>query len=357
MPTLAVAQEWDDNVALAGEGSNGPEDYVTAVRPSLALGFRGRRTTLASDYYGLFDFYRELSGFNSTAQGGQVELTQRVSRRLNLFARDNVTMAPTTEDIDAAALVLRRRTTRFNTFRGGLEITMGERTSLTTAYSSQWIAFARDETVAPLLRGGHSHGGSLELRHTLTSRVSIGTDYDYQHAIVAHGGDEFDIQNAAANVELSLTRGLALTAEGGYAWLSPGRDQVRRDAPTFRVGLGWTHPRLSWDVAYGRAFLPSFGFGGTTQNEEIVGSIRVPMTSRFDWSSSVAAHDNDPLMAGDTSLRSISAHTSFVFRATRWMSVQAFGSYAFQDSHLAGGRINRTRAGIQVATSRSLRVR
>ena len=36
-------------------------DFVTAVRPSLALGYRGRRTTLRSDYAGTFDFYRELS--------------------------------------------------------------------------------------------------------------------------------------------------------------------------------------------------------------------------------------------------------------------------------------------------------
>lgn len=365
-PTIGVGATWDDNITLAFDESEIAEDYLAAVSPSLALGYRGRRTTFGANYLGRFDFYRELSQFDSANQRGNVELTQRVSRRISAFALNNFAITPTTEDLAIAPVVLRRRTTRFNDFRGGVDVTLSSRTTLTTAYTSQLVTFARDEEVAPLLRGGHSHGGSATLRRVFSPQLSLSAEYEYQRAIVANGGDEFDLQNAGLMLDLDLTRSLSAFVEGGYAWLSPGRLQEARDAPTFRVGLGWQHQHASWDVQYGRAFMPSFGFGGTVQNEELVGTLRVPFTRRLTLTARGSLRENDPLRTVEplpplapleTSLRSITAESALVFLATRWLQLEIYGTHSFQDSQVAGGQISRTRAGVQVATSRSMRVR
>ena len=55
-PAVGVSEMWDDNPTLAAEGDVRIGDWVTAVQPSLALDFRGRRTTVRSDYAGTFDF-------------------------------------------------------------------------------------------------------------------------------------------------------------------------------------------------------------------------------------------------------------------------------------------------------------
>lgn len=394
-PTIAVGQTFDSNVSLNPHGTGIIDDYLTAVSPSLGLGYRGRRTDFEALYLGSYDFYREVSQFDAANQRANIELKQRLSRRLNLFARDNLAITPTTEDLatGVAPVVLRRRTTRFNDFRGGVETVFSSKTTLSTAYTSQWITFARDEEVAPLLRGGHSHGAEVTLRRALTPHVALSGDYTYQRAIVNNGGDQFDVQNAGATLDVELSRSFSAFAEGGYAWLSPGREQPRHDAPTFRVGLGWQHPRANWDVQYGRAFLPSFGFGGSVQNEELAGTLRVPFNPRVTLTARASVRENDPLrnagvvppptvieglgvpLSGtsanlplvaptelppsglDTSLRSISAQTSLVFLATRWLRLEIYGSHSFQDSQVAGGQISRTRAGVQVSTSRSMRVR
>lgn len=393
-PTIAVGQTWDDNITLAFDPAEVAEDYLTSVSPSLILGYRGRRTTFGATYLGSYDFYRDLSEFDAANQRGNLELTQRVSRRFNIVARNNLAVTPTTEDLASgvAPVVLRRRTTRFNDFRGGLETIVSPKTTLTTAYTSQWMTFAREEEVAPLLRGGHSHGAIVTLRRALSSRTAVSAEYDYQRAIVADGGEEFDLQHGGLTLDHELTRSFSVFAEGGYAWLSPGRLQERHDAPTFRVGLGWQHPRLTWDVQYGRAFLPSFGFGGTVQNEELAATLRVPFTRRLTLTARGSLRENDPLRtieivppptttgtgppltttgtgqpltpigtelpptSIETSLRSISAQSSLVFHATRWLRLEVYGSHSFQDSQVAGGQISRTRAGVQLAVSRSMRV-
>lgn len=357
VPTIGVAQVWDDNVSLAVDGGDVAEDYVTAVSPSLAIDYRGRRTTFGVDYDGIYDFYNDLSELNSSNQRARVELTRRAGARVSLFARDNFTLAPTTEDLAVAALVLQRRTSRFNDFRGGAEFMVGRHTTLTAAYTSQWIGFERDDEVAPLLRGGHSNGATLDLRRQFSERLSLGGRYAYQRALVSQGDDEFDIQDAAVSLEWAASRTLVATLEGGYAWLSAGRTSPRRQAPTFRAGLAWQAGRSQLGVEYGRAFLPSFGFGGTVENEELTGTLRVPLTRRIEWSAGASLRENDPLTAFETSLRSVIAQSSVVFLATRWMKVEIFGTHSFQDSRLAGGRIARTRAGIQIATSRAMRVR
>jgi len=147
-PAMGVSEMWDDNPTLAAEGDVRPTDLVTAVQPSVSLDYRGRQTTLRSDYAGTFDFYRDLDSLNTVDHQAGLDFTHAVTKRFKLLARDQAMVSPTTADaLDVSATVLRRQTTRMNSFHGGFEALLGPQTTLSATYASEWIAFANDHDV------------------------------------------------------------------------------------------------------------------------------------------------------------------------------------------------------------------
>jgi uncharacterized protein (PEP-CTERM system associated) len=362
-PAIGVSEMWDDNPTLAVEGDARPSDLVTSVRPSLALGFRGPRTTLLGNYTGNFDFYRDLTGLNTRDHRAGFDLTQQLTPHVQLFARNQAMLSPTTADaVEVSAAVLRRQTTRMNAFRGGIEAALARRTTLNLAYTTQWIDFERDEEpvvgLQPglnLLQGGYSHGGKGELRHRVSQRVSIGADYDVQRAVVAGGTETIDVQSALGVTEFALAPSVSASLAYGHAWLAAGRNGFRDSGPAFNLGLDWQRRRTSGTLRYGRAFLPSFGFGGTFQNEELRATLRTDLTRWLQWTGGVAVSDNDPLEPGDPTLRSVSANTSLGWIVKRRLRLDGFVQHVSQDSGLAGGNVLRTRVGVQATVSQMVR--
>jgi hypothetical protein len=363
-PAIGVSELWDDNPTLAAEGDVRTGDLVTAVQPSMSLDFRGRRTTVRSDYAGVFDFYRELKGLNTLDHRAGLDFTHQATKRFQLLARDQAMVSPTTADaLDVSATVLRRQTTRMNSFRGGFEALLGPRTTLNATYASEWIDFAKDheqEVVNPLapqndlLQGGHSHGGIGELRHRLNQRFSIGADYDIHRAIVAGGSETFDVQSALAVSEITLGPELSASLGYGHAWLTAG-DGFSDSGPAIDLGLNWAGHRSGATLRYGRTFLPSFGFGGTFQNQELRADVRTSLSRYLKWSGSIAISDNEPLQPGDPTLQSMSARTALGWVVKRRLRVDAYVVHVSQDSGLAGGHVLRTRAGVQGTVSQTVR--
>jgi hypothetical protein len=369
-PAIGVSELWDDNPRLAVRGDVRPGDFVTSVRPSFMLGYRGRHTTLRSDYNGSFDFYRELREQNTRDHRAGLDFTHQLTPRVQLFARDQAMVSPTTGDltelgeaVQVGATPLRRQTTRMNAFRGGVDATLGRRTTLNAAYASQWIDFAEDADAAVtplrpdanLLRGGHSHGAVGELRHRVSPRVAFGGDYTMQRAIVGGGAETFDVQSALGALEFGLSPSVRASVAYGHAWLTAGRDGFSDNGPAFNASLDWQGRRLSGTLGYGRSFLPSFGFGGTFQNEELRASLRATLSRYVTWTGGLAVSDNDPLEAGDPTLRAVSAQTAVGWLVKRRLRLEVFALHVSQDSGRAGGRVLRTRAGVQATVFDTMR--
>jgi len=361
-PAVGVSEMWDDNPTLAAEGDVRTGDLVTAVQPAMSLDYRGRQTTLRSDYAGTFDFYRDLDSLNTADHRAGLDFTHAVTKRFKVLASDQAMVSPTTADaLDVSATVLRRQTTRMNSFHGGFEALVGPQTTLNATYASEWIDFANDHDVvnpvppqANLLQGGHSHGAIGELRHRLNPRLSIGADYDVQRAIVAGGTETFDVQSALAVTQIALGPQVSASLGYGHAWLTAG-DGFTDNGPAIDLGLNWTGRHSGATVAYGRTFLPSFGFGGTFQNEELRGDVRTSMSRYLTWSGSLAFSNNEPLQPGDPTLRSVSARTALGWTVKRRLRFDAFVVHVSQDSGLAGGHVLRTRAGVQATVVQTVR--
>ena len=139
---------------------------------------------------------------------------------------------------------------------------------------------------------------------------------------------------------------------------SPLAISVRpQQPPTFEVGMKGQRRLTTWNVMYGRSYIPSFGFGGTVQNEEVRVSLHAPMGRRFELDGTVAYRQNDSLDIAEADLEGVSAQGSFGYAPTRWLRLEVFAIHSFQDSQLAGGQISRTQAGVRFRTLYPMRLR
>jgi len=152
-----------------------------------------------------------------------------------------------------------------------------------------------------------------------------------------------------------LGPGFAATLGYGHAWLTAGRNGFTDNGPAIDLGLGWTGHHNAATIHYGRSFLPSFGFGGTFQNEELRADLRTSLSRYVRWSGSLAYSNNEPLEPGDPTLRSISARTAIGWVVKRRLRFDAYAVHISQDSGLAGGHVLRTRAGVQATVSQTVR--
>lgn len=357
-PSFSVAPVWDSNVALTSEAQGQLQDESITVGSGLTSQYRGRRGQLELEYLGSYDFYRRYTEFNAPDHRGRLEAQRSLGRRVSVFARNIYGMSPTTNITlpDVGLITLRRRTTSSNDFRGGIDFRPRPHTLLTTAYSSQWVDLAADEEVQPLLRSGHSHRGDLALRHEVSQRLSLGAQYDFQHAIVADGEESFDIQHATALMEFAMTPSLQVVGSAGYAWQLAGRGQTAQQAPAFMTELRYQAGRTFLTLGYARTFLASFGFGGTVQNEDLRLSLQVPIGRRFDLAALVSARENDPLTGDGPGLRVLSAQGTAGFALASWIRLEAYTLSSWQDSRRAGGQIGRTRVGLRLATLYPMRL-
>jgi hypothetical protein len=359
IPSVGVAGLWDDNVPLTSQTVGEVGDYVTAVSPGLNLGHRGRRSTLGVLYSSTYEFHRTLTEFDTVDHRARGDFQRRLSERVTLFARDAFARSPTTAILapSTGLVVLQRRTTRFNDFRGGVEFKPGATTTLTAAYTSQWIELAGDEEVAPLLRGGRSDGADIAFDKQVSTRVSVGATYQGTLAVVADGDERFDVQNALATLEVALNPSLTFNGGFGYSWQRTGIGSDSEAAPAYEAHLLFQQQRSRWEVSYIRSFLPSFGFGGTVQNEELTGSITAPLGRHLEIGVNGGVRDNDPLDLGNTSLRSRTLAGRFTYLPVRWLRIEVFSQYFHQDTQVGGGQISRSQTGLRVSTQHPVRLR
>jgi hypothetical protein len=358
-PGIGVAQMWDTNVLLATEGSQTLGDFVTAISPRAALGFRGRLSTFQLDYRGAYQLYQDLSALNAFDQRLNLSYRQRLTPTVAFVAKNSLSRSPTTDEVDIPGVVFRRQGVVMDDLRAGVEARLSRRTTLGSDYTFQWLQFDDSDIPSPveaLERGGHAHGAVAQLDHVLGPRVTVGAEYEIRRATVDEARD-FDAQNAMATVDWRLDRRLTLSGGAGYSWLATNLDGDTRSAPAFRVNLSRSGERLAWHVGYRRSFLPSFGFGGTFENQEFEAGVFGPITRRLDWSASTSVREADPLTSSELGLRSIWARSSLSYLATRWMRIEGYYVAVFQDSQRPGGHINRSRAGIQVVAFTRTRIR
>ncbi len=365
-PSLGVGGAWDDNLLLLHRGDNPPRDYGSPIQPAFALDYTGRRTRFSTGYDGTLVLYRTLHELNSSQHTLRGSLEHRPTARLTLFGQGNFDSAPTTDALEFAGIPFYRVGSRTGSAGGGFAALMGKQTSLRAAYTLQSVSFEFDERLGHELRGGHGHQIEVALERRLSPRLTLGGDYSLQRAIIVGQpavedfgqDDQFNIHMGMLTAAYQVGRTLSVSGGGGLARLVAGQAHPARTGPTLRAGVTHRGRHAELSGAYHRSFIPSFGFGGTFQNEEWSGSVRVPFArNRAYAAGSVSWMTSEPLEVGVPDLRSLWLSGVFGYRATPWLRLEGFYRRAQQGAERADGLRARNQIGFQVVTAKPLRLR
>jgi hypothetical protein len=207
------------------------------------------------------------------------------------------------------------------------------------------------------LRGGHSHGGTVSMKHALTEHFSLTADYDFQHAAIGAAAQAFDVQNASAGGEYKLSDHTRVFASAGVSRLGVTEFSDVRTGPAWRMGLTHAFRTANIDLIYSRSFVPSYGFGGTSQNEEAATRFRLPLSRRTYTTGAVSWRRNDPLTTGELPLRSNWVEGNFGYAATPWVHLEMFFAGTRQTIDRPGGIVDRNRIGFQITTAKPVRMK
>lgn len=355
-PSVGFGGSWNNNLLLASEGDRPLSDFGTPIDSGLNLDFRGRRLNLSGSYTGSFVMYRTYDELNAADQRAHAYMDLRMSQGLKLFAKENFIRAPSTDVLNLAGVPFYRTGSQTNEAGGGVEAVVARHTTLVAGYVLRSVTF--DQQAGQQLQDGYEHEWTVSLARQRSTRLTVGAQYDLRHEVLSHGTDQFNIQQGGATVEYTLTRSLDLSGLLGVAVLGAGLTHEGSVGPAVQARLLYRVRETRLSASYQRSFVPSFGFGGTFQNEALVGTAHVPIaSSRVYVESNLSWFNNDSLVIGQPSLRSMWLSASGGYRVSRRMTVEGYANRSTQDAQRPGGNITGTVIGFRVVISKPMRIR
>jgi hypothetical protein len=361
-PAMGFSETYDDNVSLFGRNSaeEQNDDYISAFLPAADLHYAGRHTTLDLGYSGSFLNYGTFSVLNRWDQRGQFEVRRQESARLKWFGRASTAMMPTTDLIELGGIPFRHTGARTADGRGGIEYAINGKHSISNSLNYQVIDFDRSADVSAVLRGGRVLESQTGWRRKIDSRLALGADYSFRRAMIVDDSQAFSIHTSEAAVDYELSPEWSFSGGAGVVYLQATAETTARTGPAWRAKIDRDRGGTTFHAGYMRSYIPSFGFGGTIQNQEVGVGYRTPLfgSRHFYLDNSAVFRDNQPLThtLEQLPLRSLRTYSTFSWEPQRWVRLEVFYSRLQQSSLRPGGQLRRNRIGFQIVTSKPVRM-
>ena len=361
-PAFGFAETYDDNVSLFGRGSADQQndDYLSTIFPGANVHYAGKHTRMDGGYTGTFLNYQTFSVLNRWDQRANFDLRRQETARLKWFGNASATAVPTTDLIELGGLPFRHTGARTSDGRGGYEYAFSSKNSVLQSASYQAIDFDRNPDVSLGLLGGRIFESMNGWRHKVDSRLALGADYSFRRSRVVGDPDTFNIHTSEAAVDYELSPDWSFSGGAGVVYLQATPLTAARTGPAWRARIDRLHGRTLFHVGDLRSYIPSFGFGGTVQNEEIGVGFRTPLfgSRHFYLDTSAVFRDNQPLTSVQQQLplRSLRTYSTFGWEPQPWVRLEAFYSRVQQSSLRVGGEMERNRIGFQIVTSKPMRM-
>lgn len=365
-PSIVVGGTWDDNVLLTNPNANPPADYGSPITPAGTLSYTGKYTRFSSGYSGSFVRYMTLTELNSLQQSLNATIERRANGRLTFFGQESFAAAPTTDVLQLAGVPFYRIGSRSNTTTGGIHAALSKRVTLRSSYSLRAVDFDTNAFTSNQLQGGHAHDITTTVDYSVSRRLTVGGEYEFSRAIVngrTIGGiagpeDRFNMQTATATAQYQVDAVTTVYGGFGVAMLGAGLTHDARTGPEWRAGFSRRTGRGVVSASYIRSYIPSFGFGGTFQNEQWMANLRMPLgRTRAYVDGGISWLNNDPLDTDQPSLQSAWVSSTLGYYATRWLSLEGFYGRTQQDSQRIGGRRERNQVGFRVVATKPMKLR
>jgi hypothetical protein len=357
-PSLIYSSGWDDNVLLKGKDDAPEGDLLNVLNPQADVGFHGRRGQLDVSYDGAFLLYHDLSTLNSYDQRAAASARRRISPHVTLFVRNSFALVPTTQTVDLVGVPFLRTGSTIDDLQSGVEAALGKHTTMTAAYAFQWVRFDPAPTFAAQLHGGYSNGGLVSLRRRLSSRTAAVVDVSLQHALVSETNETFAVQNVIGGIDYQWSERVRVFGMAGVSHQNVSTaGPANNTGPSFSAGVTRQFQAASAGLTYSQSFIPTYGFGGTMQNQELMGHLQFQLARRLHQQSSVSWRGNESLTEGEPSLRSLWINVSVGYALHPAVRIEGFYEGAHQVIDRPGGVTNRNRLGFQLVTAKPLRIR
>jgi hypothetical protein len=356
-PAILVSRTFDDNVLLRGPGDPQDRDYINVLNPRGELDYHGQHSDASIRYDGAFLIYNQLGQLNSYGQHGGLTFKRRLSKRNSFFVGGSVAASPTTELLELSGVPFVRAGSFTDEASAGIESLLSKRTTLSVEATFQQARFDSIPIYASLLLGGNSVGAGVSLRHRLSQRTTVTADADVQHATIGTAEQVFDIQHGMVGIDQQLTESMHVFASGGFSRLGVTELSAPRSGLAWKMGLVEHYRKTVIDVSYIRSFVPSFGFGGTMQNEALSARISVPITRRLYTTDLVSWNREDPLAIAVPQLRSRWIEAAVGYAASPWLRIEAFMAGTQQSVGDLDTPLLHNQYGVQVIASKPMRIR
>jgi hypothetical protein len=347
----------DTNVSVTSPDPSGqtPSDSLLRMDPFAQLEFFGPRTTFSSGYRGGLRRYFEFDELNDTDHHAFMTLRHRVSRRVTFFADENYAQLATTDQLELNGIPFARIGSRSNAGSAGVEARLSRTLDLSTRYEMSWADFDGQYSQ---LTGGIVHGVKSALTHRVGERVSLGGEYGIRWADMNAGARKFTYQDAGAVFGYNAGERTELEIAGGLSHLHNRVLDATRTSPYARFTITHRAARANVGAEIGRSYSPSFFLGGSHLSNQARAYIDVPFSrNRFYVQESASWRSTDPVLASQAPLDTLWLRSALGYAIQRWVRVEGYHVFTGQDNQVAGGRITRHLAGIQVVISEPMRIR
>lgn len=362
-PGISFGAQWDSNVGVADPLGKPESGNLFTMEPFGQLELRSPRTEFLVGYKGYIRRYADLDELNGTDQRGYLSWRHLATRRLTVFARNEYTRVPSTDELELNGLPFSRVGSQSNRLTGGLEARLTKYTDLNVRYENVWAKFEKSEgSLSDRLRGSLNDGSinslQTDLRRRLSERLSVGGEYSIRRADLEGGTRTAWFQDTGGLIAYALGPHTKVTVSGGYSFLNDNRADRDRSGPYLRGEILHAGDHATFGAGYLKSFVPTFAFGGSTASQELRAHIHRPLTQgRVYVRSSASWRRTDPMLPETPYLDTIHARTSLGFAIAPWLRFETFHIFTRQDSSVVGSEINRQRAGAQIVVSQPMRIR
>ncbi len=361
IPTMTFSGGYDDNVLLVGVApgtpfvETKPADYVTGLLPGGALDYLGPRLQFSTGYLGSFVLYRDLGELNSVDQSARARVQYRATRRTTLFAGQSYSTSRTTDTLELVGIPFRRIGNWTSVTQGSIEQKLTRRTTAKAGYDLRVVNFDNSFDQFLTFPGGHEHHMSGSIDHLLTQRLTLGGQYELRRVVITNNPDIVLVHHTAATAEYRINEPLTLSGSIGFSHLGGQVPTTDKTGAAYRVALNGRFEHLEVIGAYARSVLPSFGFGGTFQNEEFSSTVRAPFARRRGYvQGGFAWRNNNPLLVGPPPTESTWYSSLLGYAVRPWIRLEGYYTHARQNTQRAGGIVDRNRVGFQIVTSKRM---
>jgi hypothetical protein len=356
-PTMLYGASWDDNVLVANRPEQKVGDVLNVFSPSASVGFNGRRGRFDARYDGSALVYRNLDTLNSFDQRTSAYGQRALSRRTSVFVRGSAAHTPTTELQDFVGIPFVRTGATILDARGGVATRLTTRVSLEATGDLEGVHFDQNAEFARLLRGGHGLAGTATLRREMSARTGLVAGYDATRSWVGVAGEPFLVQNGSLGFERRVGDSFQVSAGAGLSYLGASALGPSHADPNWHAGLSRAFESWTLDANYSRQFETSYGFTGTTRNDEATVRVKGELPHGFYAHGGVLWRLSHPLTASPVTFRSVWTDAVFGFATRPGVLIEAFWAATTQTVDLADARFGRYQFGVHVVATRSLRIR